>query len=48
MDPIATSPNWWEVIRGNAETARIAMPFRQGSHSDLRVVFLNFLVLLYS
>lgn len=22
-DPIAASPNWWEVIRGYSETARI-------------------------
>lgn len=49
MDPISASPKRWEVIRGNSEAARMTLPFRQGSHSsDLRVVFLNFLVLLYS
>lgn len=49
LDPIAASPDWWEVIRGNSESARMAMSFRPGCHSsDLRVVFLSFLVLLYS
>lgn len=35
-NPIAASPDWWEVIRGNPEAARRAMPFRQAGRSQLR------------
>lgn len=36
MNPVAASPNWWEVTRGNPNAVRRVMAFRQGNHLQLR------------